>query len=69
MRRTHATLLVAALLAAACPSLAQAQSAGDNQYQDPFGNSAPPTSTTSHQSPSSQRGHAQLELRALPPPA
>lgn len=59
MGRTRATTLLAtAALALACPAFAHAQSAGDNQYQDPFGNSPPPSSTSPQHSSSSHNAAA-----------
>ncbi len=66
MRSARATLLATAVLGLA-PALAHAQSAGDNQYTDPFGSSTTPTqpSTTHHTSTTT---HHQ-SLTPTPPPS
>lgn len=52
MTRARAAVLVSAALALAPPAAALAQSAGDDQYQDPFGG----TQTSGSGSPSKSRG-------------
>jgi LPXTG-motif cell wall-anchored protein len=55
MSRVRAVALVTAALAVAAPSAAVAQSAGDDQYQDPFGG----TQTTGSGSSGSSNGLSQ----------
>jgi hypothetical protein len=45
MARSRTLAALAAVLALAAPAAALADSAGDNQYQDPFANSTPKTNT------------------------
>lgn len=59
------TLYVLAL-ALALPSAAMAQSAGDNQYADPFGSTPPSSQPRSNGSGSSGGGHTDAAAPARP---
>src|SRR3954454_5980664 len=63
------SLCVAATGLALLPASAGAQSAGDEQYQDPFGDQPAPANPTATPAPAAPAAQAQATVTATPAPA
>jgi hypothetical protein len=68
MRRRRSIPALACALALALPSAALAQSAGDQQYQDPFSGQSP-SSSQPKQAPSAGGGDSQVSPQAQSSPS
>ena len=68
MRRRRSIPALACALALALPSAALAQSAGDDQYQDPFSGQSP-SSSQPKQAPSGGGGNSQVSPQAQSSPS